>query len=92
MSACPVCGSDVLHEVTALGQADRRYLCRNGHGFIDVRYRPTRYVPGPMLVGVPYGAVLVYCGPPADLPPVPTPEDILRHAGGLGQALLDDHA
>jgi hypothetical protein len=80
VSDCPICGSDVLHEITAIDQAERRYLCGNGHGFADVRFRPTRYLPGPALIAVPYGAVLVHCGPPATLPEVPTPQELLDAA------------
>jgi hypothetical protein len=31
----------------------------------------------------------VHCGPPADQPVPPTPEEILHHAQGLGRVLLD---
>jgi hypothetical protein len=50
---------------------------------------------GPVVLGaVPemscgYEVGEIHCGPPAPLPAVPTPEEILRHAAGLGRVLLD---
>jgi hypothetical protein len=45
----------------------------------DAEVAEVRYVVG-----------LIHCGPPAHLPAVPTPADILRHADGLGRVLLTE--
>lgn len=71
---CPRCGSDQTFDITALHQAQARLLCNGcGRDFVEVEFRPWTGLPG--------GGV--YCGPAATVP-VPTPDELLRHAAGLG--------
>lgn len=46
MTECPTCGSTTLHDITELSEANRRYLCGNGHLSQHVEFRRAeRYVP-----------------------------------------------
>ncbi|WP_157408203.1 hypothetical protein [Actinoplanes sp. N902-109] len=103
---CPRCETTDNAEVTSLGEANRSYICRNGHLWQEVEFRRHRYDPplnymdygpgiAPAVVEVDvdsFGALRpqvrfpvrsIYCGPGADQPCVPTPEEIL-HGAGLG--------
>lgn len=104
---CPYCGTDEVHKMISMSEAERGYLCESGHSFTHVRFRSARY-PQPLLyveADLPsascvskdempimppnYKVRRVYCGPPADHPAVPTPDELLRHAEEIGRALLD---
>jgi hypothetical protein len=45
MNECPVCGSEILYEVTTLEQAEPEFLCGAGHRFFRARFRAHRYSP-----------------------------------------------
>lgn len=50
MTECPVCGSEILYDVTTLNQAQREYLCGAGHRVVDIVFHGVL----PMAL-VPYG-------------------------------------
>lgn len=79
MNCCPHCGEAESAEITSLGSANRQFLCVNGHSWYEVLFTPHSYKP-PFFINGPY-TVMLYCGPPAPFPSVPTPAELLRHAG-----------
>ena len=80
---CPVCSTEQTFNVTTIEQAEEHYLCREGHHFQEVEFRPVpvRLEAAVVHLGAREGHyrcmhVAVWCGPPATVP-VPTPEEIM---------------
>lgn len=99
MIECPRCGSWEFLDVSGLDERPMTSLiCAEcGMAWTHVRFRKHRYSPPDRLIITPpvaflrnpemqtmdFDVTLIYCGPPAPCPSVPTPEDILFAASGL---------
>lgn len=79
---CPVCGTKRTVNITTIGEMEEHYLCREGHHFQEVEFRPVpvEMRPGWIITHGWAAYVAVFCGPDAPYPTVPTPEEILAAA------------
>lgn len=58
------------------------------HDPADAPPMTATFDPDPPTTDLAWPVRQIHCGPPAHLPAVPTPDEILRHAEGLGRVML----